>query len=90
MWKVYGTEPLSPTPGTLGSGHLGNRNVQPIEIFRKGQSDWENTGPPAATLQISDLREFAAVITKNKAPDFTMDHDLMVQEALLKASGMWQ
>ena len=86
--EVYGTEGACTIPH-LGSGHLGNRQVQPIEVFRKGQPNWETLEPPAATLQISDLREFAAVIMKNKAPDFTPEHDLLVQESLLKASGMW-
>ena len=43
---------------------------------------------PAATLQISDLREFAAVVAGKKRPDFSMEHDLAVQETLLRASGM--
>ncbi len=39
-------------------------------------------------LPNKDLREFAACIAGKKAPDFSMDHDLDVQEALLRASGM--
>ena len=42
----------------------------------------------ARTLQISDLREFAAVVANKKRPDFSMEHDLAVQETLLRASGM--
>lgn len=87
--EVYGTEGACIIPH-LGSGHLGNRQVQPIEAFRRGQTDWEHIELPAATLQISDLREFAAVITGKKSPDFTPQHDLMVHEALLRASGMWE
>jgi hypothetical protein len=41
-----------------------------------------------AALQIADLREFAAVVAGKKAPDFSVDHALIVQEALLRASGM--
>lgn len=87
--EVYGTEGACVIPH-LGSGHLGNRQVQPIDVFRRGQPDWERVELPAATLQISDLREFAAVITGQKSPDFTPEHDLVVHEALLRASGMWR
>jgi predicted dehydrogenase len=85
--EVYGTRGACVIPH-LGSGHLANRDVQPIEVFEAGPSQWERLELPAATLQIRDLREFAAVITGQKAPDFSMQHDLAVQEALLKASGM--
>ncbi len=74
----------------LGSGHLANKDVQPIEVFRRGQADWQTLELPNEPLQISDLREFAAVLAGRKAPDFSMAHDLAVQEALLRASGMWQ
>lgn len=85
--EVYGTRGACIIPH-LGSGHLGNNPVQPIEVFTAEKSDWQRLEPPAATLQISDLREFAAVIAGKKEPDFTPDHDLAVQEALLTASGM--
>lgn len=85
--EIYGTEGACVIPH-LGSGHLGNRQVQPLQVFRNGQSDWEIIELPAATLQISDLREFAAVIGQKKKPDYTMEHDLIVHETLLKASGM--
>ena len=73
----------------LGSGHLANKNIQPLEVYRRGQADWQTVALPAATLQIADLREFAAVVTGKKRPDFTTEHDLAVQETLLRASGMW-
>jgi predicted dehydrogenase len=85
--EVFGTEGALVIPH-LGSGHLANRNVQPIQVYRVGQADWRTVELPARTLQISDLREFAAVVTGKKRPDFTLDHDLAVQEALLRASGM--
>lgn len=85
--EVYGTSGAGVIPH-LGSGHLANRNVQPIELFHTGAADWKTLALPAAALQIADLREFAAVIAKRKEPDFSMQHDLIVQEALLKASGM--
>ena len=47
-----------------------------------------NLEPQAATLQIADLREFAAVVAGKKRPDFSAEHDLAVQETLLRASGM--
>lgn len=85
--EVYGTNGACVIPH-LGSGHLGNKNVQAIEIFRSGMTDWQTLELPAATLQIADLREFAAIVTGRKEPEFSMDHDLIVQEALLTASGM--
>jgi predicted dehydrogenase len=84
--ELYGTEGACVIPH-LGSGHLANKNVQPIEITRNGGA-WERIELPAQTLQIMDLREFAAVVAGRKQPDFSMDHDLAVHEALLKASGM--
>jgi predicted dehydrogenase len=85
--EVYGTEGACIIPH-LGSGHLANKNIQPLEVYRKGKPAWERLDLPAATLQIADLREFAAVVAGKKAPDYSMEHDLTVQEALLKASGM--
>jgi predicted dehydrogenase len=84
--EVYGTEGACVIPH-LGSGHLANKNIQPIEITRAGGA-WERTDLPAQQLQIMDLREFAAVVAGKKAPDFSMDHDLAVHEALLRSSGM--
>jgi len=84
--ELYGTEGACVIPH-LGSGHLANKNVQPIEITRNGGA-WERIELPAQTLQILDLREFAAVVAGRKQPDFSMDHDLAVHEALLKSSGM--
>jgi predicted dehydrogenase len=85
--EVYGTEGACVIPH-LGSGHLGNNAVQPIDVFRNGMPDWQRLEPLAATLQISDLREFASVLAGSKAPDFSLEHDLIVQETLLAASGM--
>ncbi|MSR59019.1 MAG: Gfo/Idh/MocA family oxidoreductase [Planctomycetaceae bacterium] len=85
--ELYGTEGACAIPH-LGSGHLGNKNIQPIEVFRVGMPDWQTLELPAATLQIADLREFAAIVQGNKTPDFSMEHDLIVQESLLTASGM--
>lgn len=85
--EVYGTEGAAIIPH-LGTGHLPNRNIQPIEVFRQGKPTWETLDLPAATLQIADLREFAAVTAGKKQPEFSLEHDLIVQEALLSASGM--
>jgi predicted dehydrogenase len=86
--EVYGTEGAFVIPH-LGSGHLANKNIQPVEVFKSGAADWERIELPAQTLQINDLREFAAVAVGKKSADFTMAHDLAVQETLLRASGMW-
>jgi predicted dehydrogenase len=85
--EVYGTKGACVIPH-LGSGHLANKNVQPIETYKVGDRSWETHELPAATLQINDLRRFAAVVLKQARPDFSMEHDLLVQEALLKSSGM--
>lgn len=85
--EVYGTEGACVIPH-LGSGHLPNKNIQPIEVYKKGEPDWQTIELPAATLQISDLREFAAVVAGRKLPDFSMDHDLAVQQSLLRACDM--
>ena len=85
--EVYGTEGAAVVPH-LGSGHLANKNIQPIEVFRSGKGSWQTLELPAATLQIADLREFAAVLAGKKTPDFSMEHDLIVQEALLRSCGM--
>lgn len=85
--EIYGTEGAFVIPH-LGSGHLANKNIQPIEFYRTGAPDWQTLDLAAAILQIADLREFAAVIAGKKPPDFSMEHDLVVQESLLKSSGM--
>lgn len=85
--EVYGTQGAVIIPH-LGSGHLGNRNIQPMEVFQVGKPGWESIELPAQTLQIRDLREFVAVVRGQKQPDFSLEHDLLVQQVLLQASGM--
>jgi hypothetical protein len=46
---------------------------------------WERHEPAAATLQISDLREFAAVASGAKPPEYSAAHDLTVQEWLFRS-----
>jgi predicted dehydrogenase len=87
--EVYGTEGAFVIPH-LGSGHLANKNIQPIEVYQAGKGDWQRIDLPAQPLQIRDLREFAASIAGKKEPDFSMEHDLQVQAALLQASGMME
>jgi len=86
--EVYGTDGAMAIPH-LGSGHLENPNLQPIEVYRKGGKErWERLDLTAATLHLADLREFAACALRKKEPDYGLDHDLAVQEVLLKASRM--
>jgi predicted dehydrogenase len=85
--EVYGTEGALIIPHT-GSGHLGNNPYQPLDVLKKGATTWERLNLPAATLQIRDLREFAAVLQGKKQPTYTLDHDLIVQETLMTASSM--
>jgi predicted dehydrogenase len=85
--EVYGTSGGLIIPH-LGSGHLANKNLQPVEVYQAGQAQWRRLDLNARPLQISDLREFAACVQRKKQPDFSAEHDLAVQEALLRASGM--
>lgn len=85
--EVYGTEGAYIIPH-LGSGHLGNNAVQPIDVYRAKDNAWQTHNIPAATLQIADLREFAAVVAGQKPPNFTSEHDLIVHEAFLRACGV--
>jgi predicted dehydrogenase len=86
-FEVYGSDGGCIIPN-LGSGHLANQPFQTLEVFRRGDAAWQRLDLPAATLQIRDLREFAAVVSGRKPPDFTLEHDLLVQRLLLEASGM--
>jgi len=85
--EVYGTEGALIIPH-LGSGHLANKNISTVELYRAGQANWQRLELPVRPLQISDLREFAACVNRKKQPDFSMAHDLSVHETLLRASGM--
>ena len=84
--EVYGTKGAFVIPH-LGSGHLPNKDIQPIEVCLQGKA-WERIDLPAATLHLADLREFAACVARKKEPDFGFEHDLAVHEALLRASRM--
>jgi predicted dehydrogenase len=84
--EVYGTEGAALIPN-LGSGHLANAPTQTIEVYRSGEPGWARFDLPAATLQIADLREMAACIRGEKTPQWSLDHDLVVQEMLLAAVG---
>src|SRR5438093_7755163 len=72
--EVYGTEGACVIPH-LGSGHLANKDIQPVEIYRKGQADWQTLELKAETLQIRDLREFAACVAGKKDPEYGLEHD---------------
>jgi predicted dehydrogenase len=85
--EVYGTEGAYVIPH-LGSGHLANPDIQPVEVYRAGDADWKRVDLRARSLQVSDLREFAACVTGKKQPDYSMEHDLNVQQTLLRACGM--
>jgi hypothetical protein len=83
--EVFGTGGAVVIPH-LGSGHLENGAAQPLEVCRAGDTTWTRLSPPASVLQLSDLREFAAVLAGRKVPDFPLEHDLLVHETLLAAS----
>jgi predicted dehydrogenase len=84
--ELYGTQGAAAIPH-LGSGHLKNRNVQPLDVYKQ-DGDWQRLELENKPLQLSDLREFAAVTAGKKAADYSLEHDAIVQEALLRASGM--
>ncbi len=85
-FEVYGTQGACAIPH-LGSGHLANTTTQPLDVQLEGDDDWRRLDLPAATLQLPDLREFAACVLNKKQPEYSMEHDLIVQEALLRSSG---
>lgn len=85
--EVFGTKGSVVIPH-LGSGHLANKDIQPVEVFSEGEAAWKVVDLPAATLHVADLREFAAVVARKKDPDYSLEHDDAVQAALLRASGM--
>ena len=97
-FEVYGSRGAC-TIADLGSGHLANASTQPLDIYLENGEypdgtvespviGWGRLDLPAATLQITDLREFAACVTKEKAPEYSMEHDLIVHETLLRSSGV--
>ena len=85
-FEVYGSNGACAI-ANLGSGHLENDATQALEVCVGAEAKWKRLDLPRATLQISDLREFAACIAGRKKPDYDMEHDLIVQESLLKAVG---
>ncbi len=85
--EVFGTEGAIVIPN-LGSGHLTNDATQPIQVYHRGDAGWQTLPLPQATLQIADLREFAAVVRGERIPEFSAAHDVAVQEMLLRACGM--
>ena len=79
--------------GTEGTFH-----IQPLDnpsarvsfstargAYRKGYQD---VTFPKYTRYVDDAADMARVIRGEKAADFTPEHDLAVQEALLKACGL--
>ncbi|MGE0609587.1 MAG: Gfo/Idh/MocA family protein [Pirellulales bacterium] len=85
--EVYGTAGSCVIPH-LGSGHLANDPIQVLQVHTTGQPDWQRIELPNEPLQIHDLREFSAVVRGKKTPQWSMQHDLDVQLALLDACGM--
>ena len=86
--EVFGTEGACVITH-LGSGHLKNDPVQPIHVYKNCEASWVEIPLPAASLQISDLREFFSVLHSEKEPDYSCEHDLIVQETLLRACASW-
>ncbi|MEZ6070000.1 MAG: hypothetical protein R3C10_06905 [Pirellulales bacterium] len=92
-------QPSACTIPNLGSGHLANSATQPLDFYLddggypEGSVDspiagWRRLDLPAAVLQITDLREFAACVAGQREPQYSFEHDLVVHEALLRSSGV--
>lgn len=84
--EVYGSGGALMIPH-LGSGHLKNRPVQTVQFCAAGKQ-WETLHVDETQLHLADLREFAGIVLKDKPPQFSIEHDLIVQKALLDAAGM--
>jgi predicted dehydrogenase len=69
--EVYGTKGAVVIPH-LGSGHLQNKSLQPVEVFLEPKGEWQRLDLTAATLQIADLRELVAVTRRQKEPDYSV------------------
>ena len=97
-FEVYGSRGACTIPN-LGSGHLANATTQPLDVHLEDGtypgctvespvSGWRRLDLPATTLQITDLREFAACVAGDKDPEYSFEHDLIVHKALLYSSGV--
>jgi hypothetical protein len=79
--------------GTEGSVHIQPLDNPAVRLalsaargkYRKGYQD---VTFPKYERYVADAADMAAVIRGEKASDFPPDHDLAVQEALLKACGL--
>ena len=60
--------------------------TEPRQAFQKGYQEVEL--PPSAGRYDGDFSDLAQIVRGQKAPDFTPDHDLAVQETILRASGL--
>lgn len=85
QFTVCGTE------GTFHMQPLDNPGArialsQPRGEYRKG---YQTVAFPKFTRYVADAADMAQVIRGEKRSDFGCQHDLHVQEALLRASGMW-
>jgi len=97
-FEVYGSRGACTIPD-LGSGHLDNPTTQPLDVYLEDGAypdctvespvaGWRRLDLSAAILQITDLREFAACVAGGKAPQYSLEHDLIVHETLLRSSGV--
>ena len=97
-FEVYGSRGACTIPN-LGSGHLANAMTQPLDIYLENGAypdgtvespvaGWRRLDLPVATLQITDLREFAACVAGDQDPEYSFEHDLIVHEVLLRSSGV--
>lgn len=83
-FEVYGTrgtviiQPLEPPEVVL---HLD----EPWAEYRAG---WQSPRVESLPRHTRDLEEFAACIRKEKEPDYSPEHDLLVQEVLLGMCGV--
>ena len=87
---------FTPSVGRLrGVWQTGNRPLEPPKVrltlegcgrFDPGVHDIEVENTPR---YVKDFQDLAQSIRTGKPLDFGYDHDLVVQETVLRASGMW-
>lgn len=83
----------------VACGLEGTFQIQPLDnpsvrvTFAKPhgdyKADYQDIALPKYTRYVDDAADMARVIREEKESDFPYQHDLDVQEAVLRASGMW-
>ena len=82
--------------GTGGTFHIQPLDNPSVRVAlsephgdRKGKGVYEEIKLPKYSRYVDDAADMARVIRGEKPSDFSYEHDLAVQETVLRASGMW-